>query len=157
MPNTDKTLIYCRTATVKQSQRNKPLAKQIQTCLKKAASLDCEVVATITESGISGVADRIEKIKNLADICRKLEVNTLVTPNLSRLSRNHNDYKRIKALLRKRQIKLIFVETREEELIFIFNKAYETSLSENIKQGTAYARAMSKTNDYEKQKTIKTN
>jgi DNA invertase Pin-like site-specific DNA recombinase len=87
-----KAIIYCRSATANEEAEMR-LFVQASDCFAYAQEHDYEVLKVISEMGIGGLTLNREGLQKLLFVCHNNEIDAVIVPNISRLSRNREQLK----------------------------------------------------------------
>ena len=90
-------IIYLRVSSVQQAKKELPIESQLKFARKKAEDLNATVIATFTDSGISGRTDRRQDFQAAIAYCEQYKPDFFIAWDTARFARNRIDaamYKR---------------------------------------------------------------
>ena len=101
-------LVYCRVSTEEQAKNNNSLLTQENFCRNFAESNGYKVLGVYVDEGKSATNLNRPALQDMLARCQQDEsVNGVIVQETDRLARNTNDHLTIKAVLKKKDIKLI--------------------------------------------------
>ena len=138
-------VLYARVSTERQAERDLSIPAQLQIMREYAKKQGWFVSGHYVDEGESArTADRPE-LKRLLHYCQKhRDVNVVLIHKIDRLARNVVDYATIKAVLKRRGIRLVSVVEQFDEgpvgqlmenIIASISEWYSANLGEEIKKG----------------------
>ncbi|MFJ3316845.1 recombinase family protein [Herbaspirillum huttiense] len=90
-------IIYLRVSSAQQAKKELPIESQLKFAKKKAEDLNANVIATFTDSGISGRTDRRQDFQAAIAFCEQYKPDFFIAWDTARFARNRIDaamYKR---------------------------------------------------------------
>ena len=100
-----KAIIYCRSASDEEAEIR--LSVQASNCLAYAQEHGYEVLEVISEMGISGLNLNREGLQKVLSMCYNNEIEAVIVPNISRLSRDRGQLKSLFQTFADTQIELV--------------------------------------------------
>lgn len=139
-------LIYVRVSTDKQASRDLSLPAQLQACRAYAAEQQWSVEEVFVEEGVSGRSTNRPALRQLLRRCRRKHsgIEVVLVHKVDRLARNLTDHAMIRALLKKRGIRLVSVQEHFEDsisgqlvenIMAVLADFYSANLSEEVLKG----------------------
>jgi DNA invertase Pin-like site-specific DNA recombinase len=101
-----KAIVYCRSATANEDSEMR-LSAQASDCLAYAKEHGYEVLEVISEMGIGGLNFNRAGLQKLLSMCHNDEIEAVIVPDISRLSRNREQLKSLFQTFADTQVELV--------------------------------------------------